>query len=360
VYGIDTFAVNCWSVAAASSSVSRGALLPMMLAGKPIVLFRNPDGQVVALEDRCVHRQAPLSLGRLEPRGLRCLYHGLLFGPDGRCLEIPGQDRIPPTFSVVSYPVLERYGWIWVWPGDATRADPAMLPGTIAGDHPEWITAQAHLDFSAHYTLITDNLLDFSHLSYVHEKSFRADPKWATVRPSIKSLPNGLRISRWIAGAPALMSARQMAGQMADTWQSYDFLAPGVLIMETFYCALGTAEASGFERPEAGILVRNCASQTVTATTQRTSRYFYAVALPVGETTQDACDKILEVSRSAFLEDKAIIEGQQQRIDLDPGRSPLPTTADGGIARFHRILRRLSGDNISADPGMGEIAEQIR
>lgn len=344
------FPANCWFVAAASQELA-DAPLAVMLAGKPVVLFRNADGGAVALEDRCVHRHAPLSLGRIEPRGLRCMYHGLLFAPDGRCIEIPGQDAIPPKAAVTTYPVAERHGWIWVWLGDAALASRDLLPPAIAGDHPGWITAQSRLDYAAHYSLIIDNLLDFSHLSFVHAKSFRADPKWATVRPTIKTLPRGLRISRWIADAPALMSARALAGQVVDTWQSYDFLAPGVLVMETCYCAPGTAERSGFGPPASGVLVRNGASQAVTPLTARSSRYFFAVALPAEGADQAICDKILQVSGQAFQEDKLIIEAQQQRIDQAPERHPLPTAADGAITLFHRILRRLAGEGAAEPSG---------
>jgi vanillate O-demethylase monooxygenase subunit len=329
-------------VAAASNDLA-DTPLAVMLAGKPIVLFRSADGRVVALEDRCVHRHAPLSLGRTEPSGLRCMYHGLLFAPDGRCIEIPGQQAIPAKAVVPAYPAAERHGWIWVWQGDPALAEAELLPPAIAGDHPGWITAQSHLDYAANYGLLIDNLLDFSHLSFVHAKSFRADPKWATIRPTITPLPRGLRISRWIPQAPALMSARALAGQVVDTWQSYDFLAPGILVMETCYCAPGTAELSGFGKPASGVLVRNGAAQAVTPMSGRTSRYFFAVALPVEGADQATCDKILQVSGQAFQEDKLIIEAQQQRIDQAPGRQPLPTAADGAITLFHRVLRRLAG-----------------
>jgi vanillate O-demethylase monooxygenase subunit len=317
-----------------------------MLAGKPIVLFRDNTGAVVALEDRCVHRHAPLSLGKVESQGLRCRYHGLLFAPDGKCLHIPGQTFIPPNAFVTTYPVLERHGWIWVWPGDPRRASETVPPTAIAGDHPDWITAQSHLDFDASHRLLIENLLDFSHLSYVHEKSFRADPKWAIVRPSIKSIPNGLRISRWIVEAPALRSARAVAGKIVDTWQSYDFVVPGILTMETLYCAPGTAQKSEFDRPESDIWVRNCAAQAVTALTSRRTRYFFAVALPAGDADQATCESILAISQQAFLEDKLIIEAQQQRADQAPERAALPISSDGAIARFNGILHRVA--NIEA------------
>src|SRR5260370_28299020 len=131
----EAFATNCWSVVAASGSVSSTAAFATMLAGKPIVLFRDNTGAVVALEDRCVHRHAPLSLGKVESQGLRCRYHGLLFAPDGKCLHIPGQTFIPPNACVTTYPVLERHGWIWVWPGDPRPATETVPPTAIARDH---------------------------------------------------------------------------------------------------------------------------------------------------------------------------------------------------------------------------------
>lgn len=339
------FPVNCWHVTAASASVSAEHPLAMMVAGEPLVLFRSDSGEAVALEDRCAHRHAPLSLGRVEPRGLRCMYHGLLFARNGHCIEIPGQDDIPPRSKVRAYPIVERYGWIWVWPGDPSIADGAMVPAAIAGDHPDWLSARSHLDYDAHFGLLVDNLLDFSHLAFVHADSFRADPKWAIVRPNIRKTANGLRIERWIPDAPALMSARELAGAIVDTWQGYDFVAPGVLIMETCYCAPGAARAARFGAPAAqDILVRNGAIQAVTPMTERTTRYFFAVALPVDGGGQAICDQVLSTSRVAFLEDKIMIEAQQARIDQFPEKPSIPTAADSAIIMFHAILRATQGE----------------
>ncbi len=348
------FATNCWHVVAGSNEVRSDHPTAMTLAGQPLVLFRTAEARVVALEDVCAHRHAPLSIGCVDARGIRCLYHGLLFAPDGRCIEIPGQDRIPPQAKVRSYTVAERHGWVWVWLGEAP-ADEGLLPPAIAGDHPDWITAQSHLDYDANYGLLIDNLLDFSHLAYVHAQSFKADPKWASVKPKVTPLERGVRIERWIQDAPALMSARQMAGEPSDTWQGYEFLAPGVLIMETRYCAPGTAAACDFEKPQSGVLVRNATSQAVTATGPRSTRYFYSAALPAEGADQAMCDRILAVSRGAFEEDRLMIEAQQKRIDLDPSRRPIPTAADNAVVIFHRILQRLGG---AAAPGVLEREEE--
>ena len=99
---------NTWYVAAWSCDLATAKPFPIRILGDPIVVYRAQSGRIVALEDRCVHRLAPLSLGRCEGERLRCMYHGLLFEPDGRVCEIPGQDLIPAQARVRSYPEIGR------------------------------------------------------------------------------------------------------------------------------------------------------------------------------------------------------------------------------------------------------------
>ena len=112
------FIRNRWYVAAWDKEVSRKPLA-RTICGEKVVLFRRGDGSAAALADFCPHRLAPLSTGRREGDDLRCMYHGLRFGPDGRCNEIPGQNAIPERAFVRGYPVVESGSWIWVWMGEA-------------------------------------------------------------------------------------------------------------------------------------------------------------------------------------------------------------------------------------------------
>src|SRR5947199_892811 len=109
------FVKDAWYIAAQSNELERApsdrALLARMLLREPVVLYRREDGTPVALEDRCCHRHLPLSMGKLEGDRLRCGYHGLLFAPDGRCVEIPGQASVPPQARVRAYPVVEKFRW---------------------------------------------------------------------------------------------------------------------------------------------------------------------------------------------------------------------------------------------------------
>jgi len=106
----DMFVRNCWYCAGWDYHLTQGknSLLARRIANEPLVLYRKPDGAVVAMEDRCCHRQAPLHLGQKEGDALRCMYHGMKFGPDGICIEIPGQEKIPQQARVRTFPVVER------------------------------------------------------------------------------------------------------------------------------------------------------------------------------------------------------------------------------------------------------------
>src|SRR5215472_7160636 len=129
------FLHNCWYVAGWSHDIATGSLVSRTILDEPIVLYRTADGSVVALEGRCCHRLAPLSGGRIEGDDLRCMYHGLKFAPSGKCIEVPGQDLIPSTAVVRSYPVAEQDCWVWVWMDDPGLADPAPILDALGHDH---------------------------------------------------------------------------------------------------------------------------------------------------------------------------------------------------------------------------------
>ena len=232
---------NAWYVGAWSHEVEPRKPLALTILGAPITLYRGESGRLVALEDRCVHRLAPLSLGRCEGDRLRCMYHGLLYDPDGAVVEIPGQDQIPPRARVRSYPVVERHSWLWIWMGSAEEADEALIPTAVGLDDPDYILGHGQLDYAAEARLINDNLLDFSHLTFVHAESFQSGPEFADIPGKITPLERGIRYERWNENSTG-SSSRKTDGPM-DNWMSYDFLIPGVLLMTGGVFPLGTAQA---------------------------------------------------------------------------------------------------------------------
>ena len=115
-----TYATNLWYAALWAEDLAEGALQSRTICEQPIVFFRGPEGEPVALEDRCAHRFIPLSMGQLcdGAASVECPYHGLRFGTDGACVLNPhGSGRIPATLAVRSYPVVERHTMLWIWMG---------------------------------------------------------------------------------------------------------------------------------------------------------------------------------------------------------------------------------------------------
>jgi phenylpropionate dioxygenase-like ring-hydroxylating dioxygenase large terminal subunit len=334
---------NAWYVAAWLHEIEPGRLHARTIIDQPVVLYRMAAGGLVALEDRCCHRFAPLSMGRLEGDDLRCMYHGLKFAPDGRCIEIPGQKQIPQSACVRRYPVELRGSWVWVWMGDPAQADPATIPPSLALDDPAWRLKASHLDYAAHYLLIDDNLLDLSHLSFAHEKTLGMDmPQWAEQRPRIEPLDRGLRMGRWHTDHPPRGFMRRKLGERVDVWTAYDFLFPGLFLQRTGFYPPGTAERAGGKAPQGTPLFDRVDEQAVTPVSARASRYFYAVGARSTDIDQDQCERLFALTATAFHEDKALIEAQQKLIDLDPERRMLPTSLDAGPTQFRKLVDSLA------------------
>jgi phenylpropionate dioxygenase-like ring-hydroxylating dioxygenase large terminal subunit len=332
---------NAWYVAAWSHEVADDGLLARTIMNEPLVLYRTGNGSVVSMEDRCCHRLAPLSLGRREGDDLRCMYHGLKFGPDGRCNEIPGQATIPAKAVVRGYPVVESGSWIWVWMGEAARADVSQIPSTIAASDPHWNMQMGCLDYAANHQLINDNLLDLSHLAFVHEKTLgKGTPQWATEQPIRTRLERGVRFQRWFRGrGPSHYFGKP--GERYDMWHSYDFLVPGLFIQRPAWYPLGSAERYGGKAPDEEPLFVRCDDQAVIPVTPTTSRYFYSAGGRSKDASEELAGEIFRLTEVAFHEDKVIIEAQQNIINQDPARPMLSLSMDGGPNLFRGIVREL-------------------
>lgn len=333
------FIGNCWYVAAWSSEVSAEALLARTIANVPIVLWRDAEGQVAALQDRCCHRGAKLSLGRTEQGGthLRCLYHGLLFDRSGRCVEAPAQERLPPLARVRGFPIVEAHRWIWIWMGDPALADPALVPDTQWLDHPDWRSQQGYLHYEVNYLLIADNLLDFSHLPFVHPSTVGGSPDYAAVMPKLELRERGVKLTKWVAGTEPPAYSRNYAGfagsGRVDRWMNYEFLVPGVLLMDS-----GMVPPGG-DRDGENIAFRGC--QALTPETDTSTHYFFAhphnFLIDRPEVTAEIHAGILQ----AFEEDKAMITAQQRNLALDPTFRMTPLGVDVALNRFRRIVEGL-------------------
>ena len=164
---------NCWYVAARSEDIGRD-LRPMTIMEDQIVFFRGERGEPIALEDACPHRKLPLSRGSIEGSHVVCGYHGLTFDCTGECVIAPTQlDNPPRRAAVHSYPVEDRWGFLWIWMGDPAQANRDDIIHIPNFDNDDWgKTPKGAMQMACHYLYIIDNLLDPSHVAWVHLTSF--------------------------------------------------------------------------------------------------------------------------------------------------------------------------------------------
>ena len=165
------FLKNAWYMVAWAEEVPPSGLLARTICEQPLVIYRSDQDQLACLLDRCPHRFAPLSMGRLEGRSLRCGYHGVKFGPDGRCEENP-HGTLVSALSVRAFPIVERHKILWTWLGEAKDADPARIPDLGFIDHaPSTALITGYLPTGANHLLLVDNILDLTHADYLHPES---------------------------------------------------------------------------------------------------------------------------------------------------------------------------------------------
>jgi phenylpropionate dioxygenase-like ring-hydroxylating dioxygenase large terminal subunit len=166
---------NAWYIAAWADEVTGERPLARRICNEPIVLFRDRSGRVAALANRCCHRAAPLNMGTVVEGGIQCGYHGLVIDGSGRCVHIPGQPQIPEDARVRSYPAVEKDRMVWVWMGDAAKADAAMIVDYPYHNDPgRWPNKHDVYPIKANYMLMVDNLMDLTHLGYLHAKTVGA------------------------------------------------------------------------------------------------------------------------------------------------------------------------------------------
>ena len=337
-YLSDRFIRNSWYVAAWDHEIGQDALFARTILGQPLLLYRAANGRIVAMDDRCCHRAAPLSLGRKEGDCVRCLYHGLKFDAQGACIEMPGQERIPPAARVRAYPAVERDRFVWVWMGEPEHADPAAIPDFFWHDHPQWRMRPGYLHYQASYQLVVDNLLDFAHLSYVHPATL-GTARNAQTRAAVERLDGGLRITRWSLDDDMPPNHRRVArfDGKVDRWQIYEWHPPAFMRMDAGSAPAGTGAPEGRIAPEA-MRFRHTSVQT--PETRSTTHYFFCQAHDFGLDQPALTEAIYQDVLTAFGEDRAMIEAQQRILDATPDFHPVATVHDQALNLARFMLRQ--------------------
>src|SRR3954449_12509364 len=269
------FLRNSWYVAAWNHELIDGKKLARTILERPVVIYRGASGKVVALDDRCCHRAAPLSMGRIEGDDIRCMYHGMKFDPAGKCIQIPGQDTIPPKLGVRSYPAVERYNLIWIWMGDLEKADPGLIVDYPPLDDAKWRGLPGYMHYKANWLLIVDNLSDFAHLAFVHTKTLGGSEEYAykSKPTAIERLDDGFRVERWHlnSDSPPFHSKVVPDAGKVDRRNIARMYVPGIFFMETLFSPAGSGADQG--NLEGAKQYRNC--QFFTPETERSTHFFW-------------------------------------------------------------------------------------
>ena len=323
------FLREAWYVAARSAEVTRRPLARTLL-DEPVVLYRREDGAAVALEDRCCHRHLPLSMGRLEGDRLRCGYHGLLFAPDGRCVEIPGQESVPPQARVRAYPLVERYRWVWIWMGAPERAEASLIPDWWWADHREWaFTQPGQIYVRCHYQLVADNVLDVTHLAYVHASSIGA-ASITEFPATVEREERRVRLTRWIYDRPPPPLYKKAGGfpGNVDRWQIVEHVPPCY--------SVNFAGCKDAERR-----IDLMALSAPTPETERTTHYFFGFVRNFGQ-----ADATMEQIFSGdmvrvFNEDIPVLEAQQRMREMKPDAPALDIKVDAAPLTARRMLAAM-------------------
>lgn len=337
------FVKNLWYVAAWDIEVPAQGMLARTFLNEPVLLYRDTQGRVVALENRCCHRSAPLHLGRQEGDCVRCMYHGLKFDPSGACVEIPGQEKIPPKTCIRSYPVVERDRLVWIWMGEPARANPADIVDYFWHDSPDWRMKPGYIHYQANYKLIIDNLLDFTHLAWVHPTTLGTESA-AALKPVIERDTQGagrLSISRWYLNDEMPNLHKQVASfeGKVDRWQIYQWTPPACLRMDAGSAPAGTGAPEGQRVPQA-LQFRHTSIQT--PETETTSHYWFCQARNFALQDEAMTESIYQNVVVAFEEDRTMIEAQQKIISQVPERPMVPIAADSGLNQARWLLDRLA------------------
>lgn len=334
------FVKNAWYIAAWAEELDDG-LLTRTIMNQPMVIFRDADGKVGALEDRCCHRGAPLTHGEVVEEGLQCGYHGLIFDTSGVCVKIPGQKNIPADARVVSFPIVERHQIIWIWMGDHALADESQIVDYPYHDQPDkWPHRKEMIPIKSNYMLMVDNLMDLTHLGYLHRKTIGGNPgNHVTAEMETRPTENGAYFIRWMLDhkpPPTYVKGGGFTGNV-DRWQEFEYIAPSIILQ--WSGGLETGRGARENRNQEGFHLRLL--HAATPETETTFHYFYSTANGYRQDDPQATEDMFNEIHPTFIEDQVIMGAQQDRIDLDPDRGLVAIHADGALSLARIAIGKL-------------------
>jgi vanillate O-demethylase monooxygenase subunit len=329
------FMRNVWYMAAWCREIGEQPLGRVIL-NEPVVMFRGLNGELGALRDACPHRAVPLSMGTVKHGNIRCPYHGLEFDTKGVCRHNAHVKGPPDRIVDKVYPVVERYGMVWIWMGDAALADPDLIVDhSIMDDPDQFAVSTGYLNIKADYRLAIDNLMDLAHAEFLHPNTVGSpgsteveqvevvvEDRSVTVNTLRPDLPPNAIDKVWWTKTPHVDQYLDMTWRPASN-----------LFLDISITGPGEPRADGIRTPGAHIL---------TPETDRSTHYFWAFGRDFDKDNTELSNIISQTIGTAFnAEDSPIIEAAQRMLDMT--QMPLMnfTRGDAGSAHVRRALERL-------------------
>jgi phenylpropionate dioxygenase-like ring-hydroxylating dioxygenase large terminal subunit len=336
------YPLNAWYAAAWDHEVGR-TLLARTIGGRPIVLYRTLDGRIAALHDACWHRLVPLSMGTLVGDDLVCGYHGVVYGPNGRAVHMPAQETLNPSARVASYPTAQRHRYVWIWLGEAHKADPDLIPDLRWNDDPAWAGDGRTMELDCDYRLVLDNLMDLTHEEFLHADSIGSDSLSLT-EPVVEHDDRTVTLTRWMHGIqPPAFQLMQMRRKdpsfsgLVDRWQIIRFEGPCTIAIDVGVAPAGTGAPEG-DRSQ-GISGR--VINTITPGEPGKCHYHWAYQRDFCLHDQGLTSLLTNGVARVFLQDKAMLEAQQKTVAASPDYEFFNLNIDAGGMWVRRIIDRM-------------------
>ncbi len=327
---------NTWYMAGWSEELGDG-LLARRMFDRNLVLFRTQDG-VAALADRCPHRFAPLSLGVKQGDTVVCPYHGLTYDGTGQCLRNPFSETIPAAAKVDAWMVHEKHGMIWLWGGARAEANPATIPDfSMVEDNAFTRVVRGYTLLEAPYEFGIDNLMDLSHIEFVHKGSFAGNGVIFGGSHEIRDEGNTLRSNWWMPGvkAPPHTVGVYPPDLITDHWLDMRWNAPASMHLEIGACPAGAARDTGVIAQQAHILTPSSAT---------TTHYFWATTRYHDLELTEFDTFLRALFAQAFdEEDKPIIKAAYENLEGQDfwEAQPLSLGIDVGGTRVRRKIQAM-------------------
>ena len=331
---------NIWYCAAHSAEVSDKPLA-RIICGMPMVFYRGESGTPAALEDRCPHRQAPLSMGNVIGEDLQCDYHGFIYNNKGSCVHIPRQDAISANNKIQAFTTVERWGFIWVWWGNQEKADPSTIPDLPWTEEDGRRVEYFYWRVKANHQLMADNLLDVSHVDFLHKNSIasKIDPTAkeseapkVTIETNVDgNTVHSLRIvhKTLLAGITAAWHVSEGPINRISTgkWE-----APNSCILKL-----------QFEDMDGTINETINLDHIMTPETDGSCHYFLDWTWDFGGPDGYPNNEDVHEEQCGIIEgdDIPIVEAQQDTLELFGKVQDIPVKQDKFVIEVHRVLQRM-------------------